>query len=383
VSVVKLGIIGLGNMGQVHCKLVSAITDFKLTAVADTRPGRSERIHNRYDVTVFDSGEALIKSGTCDAILIATPHYDHTRLGCLALRQGCHLMIEKPISVDKRDALRLVNAHGNPEQVFAAMFNQRTHPAYQQLRQWIQAETLGSVRRVQWTITDWFRSQAYYDSGDWRATWVGEGGGVLLNQCPHQLDLICWLFGLPISLYSQCSFGKYHHLEVEDEVTCLLNFDNDVTGVFTTTTGEAPGINRLEIAFDDGLVVYNSQENFITVIRNDKSVTRAIAENAAFEKPGTTLELVPVDGDGGQHGAILENFAGAILRGEPLIAPAFEGLQSVELANAMLLSGWTQKAVNLPISARGYRQRLLDKIKRSTFERKVKATVVDNMADSF
>lgn len=380
---VKLGIIGLGNMGQVHCKLVSNLADFELTAVADNVPERCEKMQAKYKVTAFGSGSRLIESGGCDAVLIATPHYDHTQLGCLALRHGCHVMIEKPISVDKLDALRLVKAHDNPKQIFSAMFNQRTHPAYQQLRQWIQSGLFGPVRRVQWTITDWFRSQAYYDSGDWRATWVGEGGGVLLNQCPHQLDLICWLFGLPVSLYSQCSFGKYHHLEVEDEVTCLLNFEQGATGVFTTTTGEAPGINRLEIAFDEGLVIYDSRDDFITSIRNEKSVTQAIRENAAFEKPATTQVRLPVNGDGGQHRAILENFAAAILRGEALISPASEGLRSVELANAMLLSGWTRKAVSLPISARGYRRRLAHKIKGSSFERNVKAAGVVDLADSF
>jgi predicted dehydrogenase len=382
-SKVKLGIIGLGNMGQVHCKLVSSLADFELTAVADNVSARREKMQAKYQVAGFDSGSKLIASRGCDAVLIATPHYDHTQLGCQALRHGCHVMIEKPISVDKLDALRLVKAHDNPEQVFAAMFNQRTHPAYQQLRHWIQSGEFGAVKRVQWTITDWFRTQAYYDSGDWRATWAGEGGGVLLNQCPHQLDLICWLFGLPVSLYSQCSFGKYHHLEVEDEVTCLLNFEQGATGVFTTTTGEAPGINRLEIAFDEGLVTYDSRDDFITSIRNEKSVTRAIRENAAFEKPATTKLRLPVEGDGGQHRAILENFAAAILRGETLISPASDGLRSVELANAMLLSGWTRKAVSLPINARGYRNRLTNKIKGSTFVREVKTAGVVNMADSF
>ena len=382
-SRVKLGIIGLGNMGQVHCKLISGLPDFELVAVADYVPGRCEKMQAKYGVMAFESGSDLIKSGVCDAVLIATPHYDHTPLGRLALQQGCHVMVEKPISVDKFDALRLVNAHEDPKQVFAAMFNQRTHPAYQRLKQWIQSHEFGAVRRMQWTITDWFRSQAYYDSGDWRATWAGEGGGVLLNQCPHQLDLICWLFGLPVNLYSHCSFGKYHQLEVEDEVTCLLNFAGGATGVFTTTTGEAPGINRLEIAFDEGLVIYDSQEDFITITRNEKSVTLAIQENAAFEKPATTQVRLPVEGDGGQHRAVLENFAKAILHGESLISPASEGLYSVELANAMLLSGWTRKAVSLPISARGYRSRLAHKIKGSTFKRKGKALDVIELEDSF
>jgi predicted dehydrogenase len=292
-------------------------------------------------------------------------------------------MVEKPISVHKADAERLIKAHKDDSKVFAAMFNQRTNPAYQTIRDLIHSNKLGEVRRIQWTITDWFRSQAYYNSGGWRATWGGEGGGVLLNQCPHQLDLLQWLFGMPERVRAFCQFGKYHDVEVEDEVTAYLEYEGGASGVFTTTTGEAPGVNRLEIAADNGLLVYDTSDAFFSIDWNDKSVTTAIGENAGFEKPKTRSEQISIDGQGGQHVEVLQNFADAILKGTPLIAPAAEGLFSVELCNAMLMSAFTSKTVTLPLSARAYERRLKEKISESRFIKTVQHQVAEDMSASF
>jgi predicted dehydrogenase len=380
---VRLGLIGLGNMGSLHCRLLQQIPELELTAGCDIDESRLERITSRYGCEGFTDSAQLLKSDVCDAVLIATPHYSHTTIGIQALKLGYHVMVEKPISVHKADAARLIGAHKRKDRVFAAMFNQRTNPAYITIRNMITSGELGSVRRVAWTITDWFRSQSYYDSGGWRATWAGEGGGVLLNQCPHQLDLLQWLFGMPRSLHAFCRFGEHHRIEVEDEVTTLLEYPNGATGVFTTTTGEAPGINRLEIAAENGLLIYDSTESFIRWQRNSKSVSAAIAENSGFEKPDMTEQTVPVDGAGGQHAEVLKNFAAAILRGEPLIAPAEQGIHSVELANAMLLSGWRNKAVSLPISSRGYARQLKARVETSTAKDTVSQGPVADMTSSF
>jgi len=384
---VRLGVIGLGNMGSAHCRLVRDIPELALTAVADIDPGRLQRITARHGCAGFNDATALLRARLCDAVLIATPHYGHTTVGIQALRMGYHVLVEKPVSVHKADATRLICAHDRSPrrdaQVFAAMFNQRVHPAYVTIRKLLQNGELGAVRRVHWTITDWFRSQAYYDSGGWRATWAGEGGGVLLNQCPHQLDLLQWLFGMPERLQAFCGFGRHHRIEVEDEVTAYLEFPNGATGVFATTTGEAPGVNRLEIAADNGLLVYDTAEDAIRIVRNAKPVSRALAENSGFEKPETVHESIPVAGDGGQHQTVLKNFAAAILRGEPLVAPAAEGIHSVELANAMLLSAWRAAPVRLPVSARGYARLLRDRIARSTQQKSVREVLVDDMSGTF
>ena len=248
---VRLGLIGLGNMGSLHCRLLQNIPELELVAGCDIDEHRLNRVTARYGCEGFVDARELLKARICDAVLVATPHYSHTTIGIQALKRGYHLMVEKPISVHKADAARLINAHQRSDRVFAAMFNQRTNPAYLKIKEMIISGELGEVRRVHWTITDWFRSQAYYDSGGWRATWSGEGGGVLLNQCPHQLDLLQWLFGVPETVQAFCRFGKHHQIEVEDEVTAFLEYSNGSTGVFTTTTSETPGINRRRDRRDD------------------------------------------------------------------------------------------------------------------------------------
>jgi predicted dehydrogenase len=380
---VRLGLVGLGNMGSLHCRLLQNTPELELVAGCDIDEHRLHRVTERYGCEGFSDARELLKARICDAVLVATPHYSHTTIGIEALKRGYHLMVEKPISVHKADAARLINAHQRDDRVFAAMFNQRTNPAYVKIKEMISSGELGAIRRVHWTITDWFRSQAYYDSGGWRATWSGEGGGVLLNQCPHQLDLLQWLFGMPETVQAFCRFGAHHQIEVEDEVTAFLEYSSGATGVFTTTTGETPGINRLEIAAENGLLIYDSEESFIRWRRNSKPVSAAIAENAGFEKPDTSDEKIEFSGAGGQHAEVLANFAAAILRGERLIAPAEEGIHSVELANAMLLSAWRGKAVPVPISARGYARQLKQRADNSVAKDTVGDQLADDMSASF
>jgi predicted dehydrogenase len=380
---VRLGLVGLGNMGSLHCRLLQNTPELELVAGCDIDEYRLNRVTERYGCEGFSDARELLKARICDAVLVATPHYSHTTIGIEALKRGYHLMVEKPISVHKADAARLINAHQRDDRVFAAMFNQRTNPAYVKIKEMISSGELGAIRRVHWTITDWFRSQAYYDSGGWRATWSGEGGGVLLNQCPHQLDLLQWLFGMPETVQAFCRFGAHHQIEVEDEVTAFLEYSSGATGVFTTTTGETPGINRLEIAAENGLLIYDSEESFIRWRRNSKPVSAAIAENAGFEKPDTSDEKIEFSGAGGQHAEVLANFAAAILRGERLIAPAEEGIRSVELANAMLLSAWRGNAVPVPISARGYARQLKQRADNSVAKDTVGDQLTDDLSASF
>jgi len=381
---VRFGIIGMGNMGSGHARniLDGNVPGLTLTAICDSNPVKLKG----YDeaVQTFESADALFAAGVIDAVLIATPHYDHTTLGILALEKGLHVLVEKPISVHKADCEKLIAAHTNEKQVFAAMFNQRTNPQYQKLRAMIQSGELGDLKRVQWTITDWFRSEYYYQSGGWRATWAGEGGGVLLNQCPHQLDLWQWLFGMPSKVRAFLSLGKYHDIEVEDDVTAYMEYDNGCTGVFITTTGEAPGTNRLEVAGDRGKVVI--EKGIFTFIRNEvPTAEHSRTVKSGFVRPEVWNVEIPGKGEGEQHVGIMKNFAKAVLEGEPLIARAEEGIHSVELANAMILSGCSGETLELPIDPERYRAFLQDKIDNSTFEKtvvEVKAAAGD-FAQSF
>ena len=366
---VRLGVIGTGGMGSAHARniLAGKIPHLRLTAVCDIVAAKMEGFPA--DVKRFNTSTELLTSAEVDAVLVATPHYAHTTVGIEALQAGKHLLVEKPISVHKADAQRLIDAHTDKRLVFAAMFNQRTDGYYRKVRALIQAGELGELVRVNWVVTNWFRSQAYYNSGGWRATWKGEGGGVLLNQCPHNLDLLQWLCGMPVRMRAFCNLGKRHAIEVEDEVTAYFEYANGATGVFITATGEAPGVNRLEICGDRGrLLVENAK---ITFFRTECSVRKFKDESPSmFGRPEVwTADVPPAQGGGGQHNEILTNFAAAILDGTPLIAPAAEGIHSVELANAMLLSSMTQSTIDLPMDAARYEAHLRQLIDQSAFEK--------------
>lgn len=366
-DVVRLGIIGVGNMGAAHARnlLAGNIKGLKLTALADKDPARLKPFPS---VTGYTEPEQLIASPEVDAVLVATPHFDHPPLGIATLQAGKHLLMEKPIAVHKADAERLLAAHTDSKLVFSAMFNQRTDPHFVRLRQLLQSGELGQLRRLSWVITDWFRSHAYYASGGWRATWSGEGGGVLLNQSPHQLDLWQWLFGMPQRVRAFCQLGRYHDIEVEDDVTAYFEYDSGCTATFITSTGEAPGTNRLEIACDRGRLVYDpSLSEDLLWTRTEMPVEQfSRTTKGGFTRPPTwDVRLSVKDGKGPQHTGILQNFADAILKGTPLIAPAAEGLASVELANAMLLSAFEGRTVSLPLDGTAYETVLKKKIASS------------------
>ena len=371
---IRLGIIGLGNMGSAHAGSIlrGAAPGVELVAVADENPALLEPYGG---LARFADGGELIASGKVDAVLIATPHFSHAPLGIAALEAGLHVLMEKPISVHKEDCERLLAAYRpGSAQVFAAMFNQRTDPRFIKIRQLIQDGTLGAVRRVNWEITDWFRSEQYYKSGAWRATWAGEGGGALLNQCPHNLDLWQWLFGMPQRVIARCQFGRFHDIEVEDSVTAILEYESSLQGVFVATTGEAPGSNRLEIAAENGKLIFDGQQDDLVFIRNEQPSSEfSRTTTLSFSKPGVWHVRIPVSGAGEQHAGILKNFAAAIRGEAALIAPAVEGIHSVELANAMLLSSFRDQPVAIPLDAPAYASELRKRIAGSTFSKKIVA----------
>ncbi|HUL53389.1 MAG TPA: Gfo/Idh/MocA family oxidoreductase [Opitutaceae bacterium] len=379
---VRLGIAGLGNMGTLHVNSVRAgkISRLELAAICDANLARREQFPG---IPSFATADAMIASGLIDALLIATPHYSHTPLGIAGLKAGLHVLVEKPISVHKADCERLIAAHQDERQVFAAMFNQRTDPAYRRIRALVQDGGLGEIRRVNWIITNWYRTAAYYASSGWRATWEGEGGGVLLNQCPHNLDLLQWMLGLPVRVRAFCQFGRYHDIEVEDDVTAYLEFANGATGVFIASTGEAPGTSRLEITAEGGRIVYERDE--LRFARNAVPMSAfSRSSPQPFAQPECAETVEPVPDHGGQHNEILQNFADAVLEGRPLIAPAREGIRSVELANAMLLSAWLDQTVDLPLDGARFERLLRQRARKSPrAQRVITAAAAVDLAKSF
>lgn len=367
---VRLAVIGLGNMGSAHARalLEGRIPGATLAAVCDIDP---QRLLPFPTATGFTDSNRLLASSAIDAVIIATPHYSHTTIGVAALKAGRHVLVEKPISVHKADCLRLIGAHRNKKQVFAAMFNQRTDLYYQKVRELVTGGELGAIRRINWIITDWFRPEAYYASGGWRATWAGEGGGVLLNQCPHNLDLFQWIFGMPAKVRGFCQFGRYHNIEVEDDVTAYFEYPDGKTAVFITSTGEAPGTNRLEITAEQGRLVL--ENNRLDYTRNEvPTATFSRTTTGHFSRPEVWQVAIPLPTHRGeQHLGILKNFVAAIGKGEKLIAPAAEGLHSVELANAILMSSLQGRTVEMPLSAPAFARTLQRQIDGSTFKKKV------------
>lgn len=369
---VRLGIIGLGNIGAAHAAnvLIGKVGRCQLTAVCNRS---AEKLNAYPQAKHFARSEDLIRSGSVDAVLVATPHYNHTPIGIDALQNGLHVLMEKPISVHKADCERLIAAHTNSQQVFATMFNQRTDPSYVKVREMIRDGELGEIRRINWIITNWFRSAAYYASSGWRATWAGEGGGVLLNQCLHNLDLFQWLFGMPKCVRGFCRMGRYHDIEVEDDVTAYFEYTNDATAVFTTSTGEAPGTNRLEVAAENGRLVLDN--DMLVFTRNETPMSEfSRTTDKQFAAPPTTESKFTFPNRGGQHVELLQNFIDAILDGKPLIAPAAEGIHSVELANAVVFSSAGNQTVALPLDSATYEVFLKDCIANSRHKKNAAPT---------
>jgi predicted dehydrogenase len=366
---VRLGIVGVGGMGGGHAReiLAGKIKECELTAVCDSVPGVLERFPG---VKAFTDYSKMIQSGEIDAVLIATPHFTHTGMGVAALEQGLHVLVEKPISVDKADSERLVAAHTDPKQIFAAMFQMRLDSRMIKLRRMIREGELGTIRRINWIVTDWFRTEAYYASGIWRATWAGEGGGLLVNQCPHNLDMLQWLFGMPKTVRGFCQMGRYHDIEVEDDVTAYLEYADGTTAVFVASTGEAPGTNRLEIAAENGRILVEADH--LVFKRNVMPMTEfSRTTREGFAKPENEEVRIPIVAAPGGHLAILQNFVNAILHGEALIAPAREGINSVELANAILYSSFQKKSIDLPLNSAEYASFLKEKMRTSRYHDKV------------
>ena len=349
---VRIGVIGIGGMGGLHAQCIAKgeVAGAELTAVCDIEPERLTWAGRELgqDVRCFESSDAFFAAeDVVDAVVIATPHYDHPPLAIEALGRGLHVLTEKPAGVYTRQVREMNAAAAASDRVFGIMYNQRTLKSHQQMRDLVRSGQIGEIKRVIYIITSWYRPQSYFDSGGWRATWAGEGGGVLLNQCPHQLDLWQWICGMPSRLRAYCGFGKYHDIEVEDDVTCYVEYPNGATGVFLAGTGECPGTSRLEIAGDNGKVVLEDGKiTFwrLTVPEREFNATWT----AGFGSPDVWKCEVP-GGPGPQHVGILRGWVRAIREGVELLAPGEEGINGLMLSNAMLLSSWTDSMIDLPV----------------------------------
>ena len=373
---VRFGVVGIGNMGSSHCKWLDGgmVTNAVLSAACDINPVKIENIKKQLkhpeSVRFYDDAETMFKSGDVDAVIIAVPHYDHPRLSIAALDAGLNVVCEKPAGVYTKQVKEMNARAAKSDKIFALMFNQRTNLLFKKMRDMVAEGAVGNIKRTNWIITNWYRSQSYYDSGSWRATWAGEGGGVLFNQAPHNIDLFQWITGMmPVSVRSFCHFGKWHDIEVEDDVTAYFEYANGATGVFVTSTADTPGTNRFEIMGDGGKLVYDDGKlTYYKLKQNEREFNATYT--GGFGEPGYDSEVITVEDDSRpQHVRVLNNVANAILGLEPLYIDGKEGIRGVELADAMLLSTWLDKKVDFPIDDDLYYEELSKRIATSRLKK--------------
>ena len=368
-NVLRIGIVGVGNIGIAHADSLyrGDIPGMTLTALCDIDEAKRQYLKNEYpEIPVFADYAALLTSGLVDSVIIATPHRFHPPIAEAAFRAGLHVLSEKPAGVDCGTVRRMYEVARASGKAYGIMFNQRTDPLFTKARELVKSGRLGEPKRLVWIITNWYRAQSYYDSGSWRATWDVEGGGVLLNQAPHNLDLWQWIFGMPKRVRAFCYTGKYHNIPVEDDATIYAEYENGAVATFITTTGEYPGTNRLEISGDRGkIVLEHGKLTFYELSDSERdycfnATERSLPDVTVWEFENET----PVSG----HRQILRNFAAHILQGEELIAPGYDGINELMISNAAYLSTWTNDWVELPFDEERFAS-MLDALAKNAVEK--------------
>ncbi len=375
---IRFAVVGTGNIGQQHINLLRSgdIKNAELVATV-SRSGAAVAA----SVPHFSSLESLLKAHCCDAVLIATPTMDHVTAAQLAAERGLHVLLEKPLAMSVGQSQSLIDNMPSDIQ-FAVMLNQRFHPAYAAIKRLLNDGRIGAIQRYTWTMTAWYRPDVYYKVSRWRGTWPGEGGGLLINQCIHNLDIMQWLFGLPDRLSAKVAFGRYHDIDVEDEVTAILEHDSGSVGLLQASSGEAPGFNRLEIIGDEGVITWDDKE--LTLLKADQSVSEHCATTREmFGMPSFTRETILLDEGVNQHAQVVQNFVDALTQGSRLLTPASEGLGSLQLANGMLLSQWDDSAIALPIDSHRYEQLLSERIASSSLREAQNIEVEIDMEKSY
>ncbi len=386
---IRYGIIGLGNQGSSYvCNIFrnGGAKDAVITALCDINPAKIDYIKNALgdtEIVYFTDYIEMLDSGLCDAVLVEVPHYQHPEMVIACLERGINVICEKPAGVYAKQVKEMNAVAQKSNAKFGMMFNQRTNCLYRKMREMIRAGEIGEIQRVTWIITDWFRTEYYYESGDWRATWNGEGGGVLINQCPHQLDLVQWVVGmLPKSVSGFCQYGKWHDIEVEDDVTAFFEYENGATGMFITTTGETPGTNRFEVSGTKGKLLCENNELYFVKNETDSRIFAKEAE-VFFGRPKNEKILVETDGQNLQHTGIINNFTAALLGTEELFVSGTDGIAGVELMNAIEYSGWLGgKRVSLPVDEDAYLA-MLNEHRKTSRHKKTGNNLVANTEGSY
>lgn len=384
---IRFGLIGIGAQGGAYAGFLTGKAGFpgmpapecpphcELGALCDIDPEKEAMCKEKYpEYPFFRDWKEMVASGTVDAVITTVPHYLHHEIAIYCLEHGMNVLVEKPAGVRAKDVMAMNKcAAEHPDVAFGIMFNQRTNKLYQRIKEIVASGELGEIRRSNWIINTWWRPDSYYQQSAWRATWGGEGGGVLVNQAPHQLDLWQWICGVPTKVFAKCLCGCHRDIVVENDVTILTEYANGATGSFITCTHDAIGTDRLEIDLSAGKIVVEGSKT-ATVYRMKKSEDEMNATMSMMEVAKLTMgnsaggglydteTFENVDGWGYQHTTVMENFACHILEGTPLLAPGSDGINGVNLANAAQLSSWLGKEVENPVDPELYAAELNKKI---------------------
>ena len=381
---IRFGLIGIGAQGGSYAGILTGKgmgfpgmpapeipPHCALGALCDIDPEKEKMCKEKYpEIPFYTDWKEMVASGNVDAVITTVPHYLHHEIAIYCLEHGMNVLVEKPAGVRAKDVMAMnACAAAHPDVAFGIMFNQRTNKLYQKVKEIVASGELGEIRRSQWMINSWWRPDSYYQQSAWRATWGGEGGGVLVNQAPHQLDLWQWICGVPVKVYSKNINGCHREIDVENEVTMTVTFANGAIGTFTTCTHDAMGTDRLEIDLDGGKIVVDDSK-IATIYRYTKDGTHVTEDvlNATMDMRQVAMltrgnsggglydveTFENTDGWGFQHSTVMENFALHCLTGSPLLAPGSDGINGVNLANASQLSAWTGREVANPCDPEEY-----------------------------
>ena len=366
----NFAVIGVGRMGTVHAMNLyfRRVRGARLYAVCDTDPAALAKAAKRFPrAKRFSDVGSLLSDGKVEAVVIATPHYAHADIAVACLEKGVHVLVEKPLSVTAADARRVIDASKrNPKTVAAVMLNQRTNPLYKRARRLVRSGKLGEIQRAQFVVTGWYRSQAYYNQGGWRASICGEGGGTLINQCVHQLDIMQWVLGMPDTVSAEM-FTKGRDIFTENDVTAVFGYGRDVRCAFFATTHQLHRPDTLETTGTHGTHATANLRMTVEMFRKDEREVNAETVKGYGRTGGYKLRYGHKAGfalgilKGGQQKNILVNFAAAIAGRKKLISPIEDGLASVEIINAVYAGGWTGKKAKIPFDAEEYKALLNEK----------------------
>jgi len=366
---VRFGVIGLGNMGMLHCRFIQAAgsRSFCVTAGCDCDP-RRKRIAKDCGIHFFSDAQEMYDSGLIDAVIITTPHYWHPPLTFRAARRGIHVLCEKPLASSVGQARAMIAECRKRKVALGAMLQQRCRPAMVKMKQLVDQGAIGDIFRVQMICSSWFRTQRYYDSGAWRGTWDGEGGGVLINQAPHSLDLFQWVgLGLPKTIVANVA-TREHKMECEDTANVICDYGSGRVGYIYASTAEEPGMEQLMLIGDKGTLTAEGGSK-LTIGRLRVPISKHVYASRKASAGGAeqklTVSQVKVSARKSGHIDVIRAFANHILKGTPMVATGAESLIELEISNAAYLSGYNNsRSIKLPVDAKAM-ERLLDRLIRT------------------